>query len=57
MSTSSTAKTPEIIKQDEDCKKIINTKCYYQILNIDKSANQEEIRKAYKKVTFSFLIS
>lgn len=38
---------------DRECKKIIETKDYYDALNIDKSASQEEIRKAYKKVSTS----
>jgi len=44
-------KTPEEIKLDEDCKKVIATKCYYEVLRIQKTATQEEIKKAYKKVS------
>lgn len=39
-------------EQDSICLKLINTKCYYEILNIEKTASQEEIRKAYKKVSY-----
>lgn len=37
---------------DGDCMKIINTKCYYQIMNVEKTATQDEIRRAYKKVIY-----
>lgn len=47
-------KTPDQIKLDEDCKKILNTKCYYEILKIEKSATQEEIKKAYKKLIIKY---
>jgi curved DNA-binding protein CbpA len=38
-------------EHDEACMEIIKTKCYYEVLKIDKSANQDEIRRAYKKVS------
>ena len=39
--------TPE---QDNECKKVINEKDYYKLLNIDRNSSQDEIRRAYKKV-------
>eukprot|EP00340_Litonotus_pictus_P007119 CAMPEP_0170523248 /NCGR_PEP_ID=MMETSP0209-20121228/8695_1 /TAXON_ID=665100 ORGANISM="Litonotus pictus, Strain P1" /NCGR_SAMPLE_ID=MMETSP0209 /ASSEMBLY_ACC=CAM_ASM_000301 /LENGTH=294 /DNA_ID=CAMNT_0010811255 /DNA_START=28 /DNA_END=912 /DNA_ORIENTATION=+ len=39
--------TPE---QDKECKRVINTKDYYEVLNIDKGAGPEDIRRAYKKL-------
>jgi len=39
-------------EQDGNCLKIINTKCYYEVLDIEKTATQDEIRKAYRKVSY-----
>lgn len=39
---------------DYDCKKIIEKKDYYEILGLNKSASEEEIRKAYKKLAIKF---
>ena len=44
----------EILKKDSMCKAIIGKKDYYDILGLDKSANEEEIRKAYKKMAIKF---
>ncbi len=38
------------LELDRECKKIIETKDYYDALNIPRTATQDEIRKAYKKV-------
>lgn len=43
--------TEQSHEHDEACMEIIKTKCYYQVLKIDKSSNQDEIRRAYKKVS------
>jgi len=32
--------------------KIKNLKDFYEILNVEKSASEDEIKKAYKKVSF-----
>ena len=37
---------------DRECKKIIETKDYYNVFNLERSATQDEIRKAYKKVIY-----
>jgi DnaJ-class molecular chaperone len=39
---------------DLECKKIINTKDYYEILGLDKNANDDEIRRAYKKLAIKY---
>ena len=35
---------------DKACLEVINTKCYYKILKVEKTADENEIRRAYKKV-------
>jgi DnaJ-class molecular chaperone len=39
---------------DYDCKKIIERKDYYEILDLGKNASEEEIRKSYKKLAIKF---
>ena len=40
---------------DEEIEKILNNKDdYYLILNVDKYANSEEIKKQYKKLVFIY---
>lgn len=38
------------INQDKDCQEIIDKKDYYEILGIAKTADENDIKKAYKKV-------
>lgn len=42
--------TPVESEQDRECLKIIKKKDYYDILEIPKTADENEIKKAYKKV-------
>jgi hypothetical protein len=58
------AKTPDIeeatnpsqttttgnIDQDQECQDVMDKKDYYDILGISKQADENEIKKAYKKV-------
>jgi curved DNA-binding protein CbpA len=37
--------------QDQECQDIIDKKDYYEILGILKEADDNEIKKAYKKVS------
>lgn len=39
------------VNDDAECKKIIAIKDYYELMKVDKSATQDEIRRAYKKVS------
>ena len=39
---------------DEACEKIINNKNYYEILGVTKTSNNDEIKKAYKKLAIKF---
>lgn len=39
-------------EKDQECLKIINYNNNYDILGLKNSANQNEIKKAYKKVSF-----
>jgi DnaJ-class molecular chaperone len=44
----------DIRQKDEQCKKIIEKKDYYDILGLDKKATEDEIRKSYKKMAIKF---
>lgn len=37
-------------EQDKECLNILKKKDYYEILDIKKNADENEIKKAYKKV-------
>lgn len=39
------------VNDDAECKRIIAIKDYYELMKVDKSATQDEIRRAYKKVS------
>lgn len=43
-------KTPEYTPEDLECLNIVKQKDYYKILNLTKSADENEIKKSYKKV-------
>ena len=40
----------QTIEQDKECQDILDRKDYYEILGITKNADENEIKKAYKKV-------
>ena len=40
-----------ILDQDRECQNIIKLKDYYDILGIDKNSEENEIKRAYKKVS------
>ena len=42
--------TPVETEQDRECLKVIRKKDYYEILEVAKTADENEIKKAYKKV-------
>lgn len=42
--------TPVESEQDRECLKIVKKKDYYDILEVPKTADENEIKKAYKKV-------
>lgn len=42
------------IDQDQECQDIIDKKDYYEILGIVKEADENDIKRAYKKVLFKF---
>ena len=39
-----------LLQQENDCKEILEKKDYYEILGISKDADENEIKRAYKKV-------
>ena len=41
-------------QKDKECKIIIAKKDYYDILTVNKNANEDEIRKEYKKLAIKF---
>ena len=42
------------LEEDKKCKEFLKKKDYYDLLNIPKTATQEEIKKAYKKQAIKF---
>ena len=42
------------LEEDKKCKEFLKKKDYYDLLNIQKTATQEEIKKAYKKQAIKF---
>ena len=46
---------PGLSEEDKECLKYIKQKDYYKILNITKSAEENEIKKSYKKVIKIFI--
>ena len=43
-----------MVDQEEECKKIIEKKDYYDILGIEKTADENQIKKAYRKLAIKF---
>ena len=41
-------------KEEEECQKILKLKDYYEILGIDKNADETQIKKAYRKLAIKF---
>ncbi len=41
-------------EHDQDCLNVVRTKCYYEILKVEKSASQDDIRRAYKKLAIKY---
>jgi len=41
-------------EQEEECRKIIEKKNYYDILGIEKTADESQIKKAYRKLAIKF---
>ena len=39
-----------VIDQDKECQNILNLKDYYDILGIPKNSDENDIKRAYKKV-------
>ena len=48
------ANTNSNLDQDQECQDIIDKKDYYEILGIAKESDENEIKKAYKKVFLSY---
>eukprot|EP00347_Sterkiella_histriomuscorum_P002794 403366774 len=50
-----TEETPNYTQEDvKRCKEIIAKKCYYEILSVEKSADENHIKKAYRKLALKF---
>jgi DnaJ-class molecular chaperone len=43
-----------MVDQEEECRKIIDKKDYYDILGIEKTADETQIKKAYRKLAIKF---
>ena len=43
-----------MVEQEEECKRIIEKKDYYDILGIEKTADEVQIKKAYRKLAIKF---
>lgn len=43
--------TPE---QNTECQEILKMKCFYQIMKISRDANEEEVKRSYKKLAIKF---
>lgn len=43
-----------MVDQEEECRKIIGKKDYYDILGIEKTADETQIKKAYRKLAIKF---
>ena len=43
-----------MVDQEEECRKIIEKKNYYDILGIEKTADETQIKKAYRKLAIKF---
>ena len=43
-----------MVDQEEECKRIIEKKDYYDILGIEKTADEAQIKKAYRKLAIKF---
>ena len=43
-----------MVDQEEECRKIIDKKDYYDILGVEKTADETQIKKAYRKLAIKF---
>ena len=43
-----------MVEQEEECRKIIEKKDYYDILGIEKTADETQIKRAYRKLAIKF---
>lgn len=41
-------------EQNEECAAFLKKTCYYEILDIDRESNEDEIKKSYKKLAIKF---